>query len=153
MWVSKTIPVKEKTKKVKGMHDDLPTKEEGKIGVDNKDVQNGLLGHDNSDSELGERKECSVGKEDVFTGACTEYGANKEVSAPLPEPWQDLLPTAQCFGQMMAEDKIKEKFNVFKGPENCPSLVVRQTNKDIWNMIKRSNKKLDAKFSAVQRLI
>ncbi|GFO08087.1 hypothetical protein PoB_003459200 [Plakobranchus ocellatus] len=53
----------------------------------------------------------------------------------------------------MAEDKMKEKFDVFKRPENCPSLAVRLTNKDVWNMLKCDNKKFDAIFSAVQRLI
>ncbi|GFN87415.1 hypothetical protein PoB_001392100 [Plakobranchus ocellatus] len=53
----------------------------------------------------------------------------------------------------MAEDKMKEKFDVFKRPENCPSLSVRLINKDVWNMLKRDNRKIDAKFSAVQRLI
>ncbi|GFN82463.1 hypothetical protein PoB_000896900 [Plakobranchus ocellatus] len=152
MRASKTIPVKEKIKKVKGMHHDLPIREEGKIGVKNEDVLNDLLGHDNSDSEFGEEEECLGGEEDFFlTAAHMEYGADKEVSDPLPDTLAGFI--TQCFRQMMVEDKMKEKFDVFKRPENYPSLAVHLTSKGIWNMIKRDNRKLDRKLSAIQRLI
>ncbi|GFO45283.1 hypothetical protein PoB_007178800 [Plakobranchus ocellatus] len=92
MRVSKTVPVKEKTKKVKAMHDDLPIRE-GEIGVESEDLLNYLFGHDNSGSEFGEWQECSGDEEDVFLWRARNTEQIRRSLTSSLTLWQDLLPS------------------------------------------------------------
>lgn len=132
---------------------DLETNEmekEEEFRVDEEDVLHNLLGGAGTDHEI-EDGECEEDEDDMFKTACAEYGKDEEMSDPLPDTLAKFI--AQCFGQEMGDEKIREKFDMLRRPENCPSLTVRLTNKDIWGMLRHDQKKVDAKFTTAQRFI
>lgn len=103
------------------------------------------------DADINGEGNKSSDEEDWYKEANAELEVDKEIGEPL----SDLLATFtnKRFSEPPKDENIKEKFSKYKRPENCHTLNVRQTNKEIWNLLKGFNKKTDMKWTSVQKSI
>lgn len=88
---------------------------------------------------------------DWYREVNAEYELDTEEGDPISDNLAQFIN--KRFKEPLKEGKLKEKLDTYKKPRNCTGLTVRQTNKEIWSILRGYNRKADMKLTSLQKTI